>query len=97
MGNWGTEPDDWFRRLFGGSNFPFLPRRGSGSEDWFRDMPRQFEQMRREMERMFQEQFTDIDETKIPKELIREYQNPEGGKVREVGPFVYGYSMTLGS
>jgi HSP20 family protein len=97
MGNWGTEPDDWFRRLFGGSNFPFLPRRGSGSEDWFRDMPRQFEQMRREMERMFQEQFTDIDETKIPKELIREYQNPEGGKVREVGPFVYGYSMTLGA
>ena len=98
MGNWGTEPDDWFRRLFGGSsNFPFLPRRGSGSEDWFRDMPKQFEQMRREMERMFQEQFTDIDETKIPKELIREYQNSEGGKVREVGPLVYGYSMTFGA
>lgn len=97
MGNWGTEPDDWFRRLFGGSNFPFLPRRESGSEDWFSDMPRQFEQVRREMERMFQEQFTDIDETKIPKELIREYQNPEGGKVREVGPFVYGYSMTFGA
>ena len=45
-------------------------------------MPRQFEQMRREMERIFQEQFTDIDETKVPKDLVREYQTPEGGKVR---------------
>jgi HSP20 family protein len=59
-------------------------------------MPRQFEQMRREMERIFQEQFTDIDETKVPKDLVKEYQTPEGGKVREVGPLVYGYSMTVG-
>jgi HSP20 family protein len=96
MSNWGIEPDDWFRRVFGGSNFPFLSRRGSGSDDWFRDMPRQFEQMRREMERMFQEQFTDIDETKVPKDLVKEYQTSEGAKVREVGPLVYGYSMTIG-
>ena len=96
MSNWGIEPDDWFRRVFGGSNFPFLSRRGGSSDDWFRDMPRQFEQMRREMEKMFQEQFTDIDETKIPKDLVKEYQTPEGAKVREVGPLVYGYSMTVG-
>ena len=96
MSNWGIEPDDWFRRIFGGSNFPSLSRRGSANDDWFRDMPRQFEQMRREMERIFQEQFTDIDETKVPKNLIREYQTPEGGKVHEVGPLVYGYSMTVG-
>ena len=31
-----------------------------------------------------------------PKELVREYQTPEGEKVREVGPIVYGYSMTIG-
>src|SRR5215203_4554458 len=96
MSNWGIEPDDWFRRVFGGSNFPFLSRRGSGSDDWFSDLPRQFEHMRREMERMFQEQFTDIDETKIPKDLVKEHQTPEGAKVREVGPLVYGYSMTVG-
>jgi HSP20 family protein len=96
MSNWGIESDDWFRRVFGGSNFPSLSRRGSANNDWFRDMPRQFEQMRREMERIFQEQFTDIDETKVPKNLIREYQTPEGGKVHEVGPLVYGYSMTVG-
>jgi len=28
--------------------------------------------------------------------LVREYTTPEGGKVREVGPMVYGYSMTIG-
>jgi HSP20 family protein len=48
------------------------------------------------MERMFQEQFTDIDETKIPKDLVKEYQTSEGAKIREVGPLVYGYSMTVG-
>ena len=94
MNNWGIEPDDWFRRIFGSSN-PFSSGR-NGSGDWFRDMPKQFDQMRREMERVFQEQFADIDETKVPKDLVREYQTPEGDKVREVGPLVYGYSMTVG-
>jgi HSP20 family protein len=28
--------------------------------------------------------------------LIREYETKEGNKVREVGPIVYGYSMTIG-
>jgi HSP20 family protein len=31
-----------------------------------------------------------------PKELVREYETKEGDKVREVGPIVYGYSMTIG-
>src|ERR671914_581161 len=89
MNNWEIEPYDWLRnRLFGDMD-PF-------SRDWFNDIPRQFEQMRQGMERMFQEQFRDIEETKIPKELIKEYQTPEGAKVREVGPLVYGYSMTVG-
>ncbi|HEX2405763.1 MAG TPA: archaeal heat shock protein Hsp20 [Nitrososphaeraceae archaeon] len=52
--------------------------------------------MRSEMERMFEEQFKDIEST-APKDLIREYKTPEGGKVREVGPLVYGYSMTIGA
>jgi HSP20 family protein len=89
MSSWGIEPYDWLRnRLFRDID-PF-------SRDWFNDMPRQFERMRRGMERMFQEQFVDIDETKIPKELIKEYQTSEGTKVRQVGPLVYGYSMTVG-
>ena len=51
--------------------------------------------MRREMEREFEEQYKDI-ETKAPKDLVKEYETAGGGKVREYGPFVYGYSMTIG-
>jgi len=89
------EPDDWFSRFFGTGSWPFR-RRGSGTGiDYFGDMFRGFDEMRQEMERGFEESFKDI-ETKAPKDLIREYETPEGGKVREVGPIVYGYSMTIG-
>jgi HSP20 family protein len=84
-------PDDWFNRFFG--SFPF-GRRG-GRDNYFDEMFRGFNDMRREMERDFEESFKDI-ETKAPKDLIREYETPEGVKVRELGPFVYGYSMTIG-
>ena len=83
-------PDDWFDRFFG--NFPFGKR---GRRSYFDDMFGGFDRMRKEMEREFEESFKDL-ETKTPKELIREYETPEGGKVREIGPFVYGYSMTIG-
>ena len=77
--------DEWFRRWS-----PWgAGRRGTG-ENIFRE----FEEMRRGMERMFEETLRDID--KVPKELIREYDTPTGGRVREVGPLVYGYSMTIG-
>ena len=48
-------------------------------ENIFRD----FEEMRRVMERMFEETIRDIDS--VPRELVR-----------EVGPLVYGYSVTAG-
>jgi HSP20 family protein len=35
-------------------------------------------------------------EKTVPKNLIKEYNTPEGGKVREAGPIMYGYSMTIG-
>ena len=63
-------PDDWFNRFFG--------LRGSGN--YFDDMLRGFDDMRREMERSFEESFRDI-QTKAPKDLIREYKTPEGSKV----------------
>jgi HSP20 family protein len=83
-------PDDWLDRFIG--NFPFGKR---GRRSYFDDMFGGFDQMRKEMEREFEESFKDL-ETKAPKDLIREYETPEGGKVREMGPFVYGYSMTIG-
>jgi HSP20 family protein len=47
------------------------------------------------MEREFEEGIKQF-ESNAPKDLVREYETPEGAKVREYGPFVYGYSMTVG-
>ncbi len=96
MSSWDRDIDDWFRSFFGRTGRIGLPAPGGRGGGWFGDMPRQFDEMRSEMERMFEEQFKDIEST-APKDLIREYKTPEGGKVREVGPLVYGYSMTIGS
>src|SRR6478735_5587159 len=76
-------PLDLFNRFFGSG------RRG-GLFD-IRDMLRSFNDMHKEMDRMF----NDVS-SKAPKELVREYQTSDGAKVREVGPIVYGYSMTIG-
>lgn len=85
-----VEPEDWFTRFFGSS-------RRRRTEDWFGDDDTfaGFDQMRRQMEKMFEEQLEDV-QAKAPKELVREYETPEGGKVREIGPIVYGYSATIG-
>ena len=85
------EPFDWFNRFFGGS------RRSGRAGDFFGfpDIFRGFDDMRREMEREFEDAFKNI-EDKAPKDLVREYETSTGGKVREYGPFVYGYSMTIG-
>ena len=85
-------PFDWFNRFFGSSS-----SRGSGRGGFFGfpDVFRGFDEMRREMEREFENTFKNI-EDKAPKDLVREYETPGGGKVREYGPFVYGYSMTIG-
>jgi HSP20 family protein len=74
------EPFDWPRQFF-----------GLGRRRFFDDMFRGFDRMKQEMEREFEEM-----DKRIPKDLIREYTTSEGGKVREVGPMVYGYSMTVG-
>jgi HSP20 family protein len=57
-------------------------------------MFRDSDDVQREMQRMF-DQFADI-QSGAPKELVREYETKEGDKVREIGPIVYGYSMTIG-
>ncbi len=76
--------DEWFRRWS-----PWGGRR-EGGENLFRE----FEEMRRDMERMLEEALRDIES--VPRELIKEYETPTGGRVRELGPLVYGYSMTVG-
>ena len=86
------EPFDWFRRFLGGGSGGSSRSRGQFG---FGDMFRGFEEMRREMEGMFEEQLKNFQST-VPKDLVREYETSEGDKVREVGPIVYGYSMTIG-
>jgi hypothetical protein len=69
----------------GSSSFSLAP------EDWFRE----FDEIKHQMERMFEETIQDIE--KVPKELVREYETAAGGRAREIGPLVYGYSYTVGA
>ena len=72
-------------------------------DDWFRKRMRTFlgpwdyeiEEMMKEMERMFQESMKTF-EGNFPKELVRERKSPDGTVRKEWGPFVYGYSVTIG-
>lgn len=67
-------------------------RRGSHFGPWgFPDI----DEMMREMERAFSEEFKDL-EKELPKSLVRESKTPEGGIRKEIGPIVYGYSVTIG-
>lgn len=91
MSIWNLGPEDWFGRLFGRGKGGFGPFSSSGN-----DLPKQFDEMRILTERMFEEQLKDL-ESNAPKDLVREYKTSDGTKVREVGPLVYGYSMTIGS
>ena len=88
--------DDWLRGFFSSGRRFGLPALGRGVGGWFGgDTSRHFDEIRREMERMLEEQFKGIEST-APKDLVREYQTADGEKVREVGPIVYGYSMKIG-
>lgn len=49
---------------------------------WFDDVEKNFEEMFQELE--------------LPKDLVRERKLPNGGTVKEMGPFVYGYSFSVG-
>jgi len=70
------------------------------SEEWWRRRRwwlRPFEyidEMMREFERWFDEEFRRF-ERELPRELVREVRTPTGVR-REIGPIVYGYSITIG-
>jgi len=87
-------PNDWFRRFFNNSNrFGYG---GFSDSDLFDMNPfRDFDEIRSQMQKMFDE-FNDSNHDTTSKELVKEYQTPDGSKIRQVGPIVYGYSMTIG-
>lgn len=49
----------------------------------------------KEFDRLYEEAFKDI-EKKVPRDLVRERRLPDGRISREMGPFIYGYSFTIG-
>ena len=74
---------DWFKKR---RRYPFF-------RSWFfEDIDRMF----REMEKMMEEEFKTFT-SKVPKDYVRERKLPDGTTVREWGPFVYGYSVKIGS
>jgi len=72
--------DDDFFRRFRRRGFPFF---------------RSFEEYFDEMDRYLEEIFKDI-QTRVPRDLVRERELSNGSRIREIGPFVYGYSVTVG-
>lgn len=66
-------------------------------EDWFKRWRRFpfFNRIFEDVDKMMEEMFKEMSPT-IPKDLVRERKLPDGSIEREMGPFVYGYSMTLG-
>lgn len=56
--------------------------------EWFRERKDPMSRIFEELERMMNEA--------ISEELAREHELPEGGMIREFGPFTYGYSIRIG-
>lgn len=79
--------------MFSDDEFPNWRRRKR--LPFFSVFPRDIEQYFAKMDKYFEEMFKEA-KTQIPDELVRERDLPEGGKIREMGPFVYGYSVTVG-
>ena len=74
---------EWFKRRM---------RRSPFFRSWlFGDI----EEIMRDMEEMMEKEFKEFT-TRVPKDLVRERKLPDGTTIREWGPFVYGYSMTVG-
>lgn len=92
MSNKDIIPSDWINRFF---DFPFGRRgRSLSSIADTRDMLSELDYVHDELNRVF-DVFNNLSNN-VPKEIMKQYETKEGGKIREVGPIVYGYSMTIG-
>ena len=72
-------------------DYPEWTRRRKAKDPFFGDIDEMF----REMEKMMDEEIKNFTE-KVPKEYVKERKLPDGSTVKELGPFVYGYSMKIG-
>jgi HSP20 family protein len=69
----------------------FKKRRSQSKDPFFGNMDDMF----REMEKMMDEELKNFTD-KVPKEYVKERKLPDGSTVKEMGPFVHGYSMKIG-
>jgi HSP20 family protein len=72
-------------------DFPEWFKKRRNRDPFFGDIDDMF----REMEKMMDEEMKSFTE-KVPKEYVKERKLPDGSTVKELGPFVYGYSMKIG-
>ena len=77
--------DKYWDERFGRRRWPFFRRFLFGDID----------EIFREMQEMIDKEFKDLAE-RVPRDLVRERELPDGSKAKEWGPFVYGYSVTIG-
>ena len=71
----------------------FSKKRSPFFRNWgFDNVDKMFEEIEKMMETEF-ENFT----SRVPKDYVRERKLPDGSTAREWGPFVYGYSVKIGS
>ena len=73
----------WFRRKM---------QRTFSNEWFFQDI----NELLRDIEEMMNTELKEFT-SRIPTDCVRENTLPNGRKIREWGPFVYGYSMIIGS
>lgn len=73
---------DWFKKKW---RFPFF--HGFFFED--------FDKIFKEMEKIMEKELKSFT-SRVPKGYVRTRKLPDGTTTRELGPFVYGYSMTIG-
>jgi HSP20 family protein len=76
-----SSADEWFKRW--GKMMPFGPWSYADVDEMMKEMEREFMAL------------TDL-ENQLPKELVREKRAEDGRVTKEIGPIVYGYSMTMG-
>jgi HSP20 family protein len=80
--SWDDDFEKWFRRKM---RRPF-------SRGWFFE---DIDEMLRDIEEMMNSELKEFT-SRVPRGYVRERKLPNGRKIQELGPFVYGYSMTIG-
>ena len=72
-------------------DYPEWFKKKRGKDPFFGNIDDMF----RDMEKMMDEELKNFTD-KVPKEYVKERKLPDGSTVKELGPFVYGYSMKIG-